>query len=152
MRNDAATQLISAAPGGHLPPLYHTQVLFSQIYILQNSQWSDITNPKNILSGHLVWKHKHRAWRNENVFIFGHSYRNRQPPWCAPLLVISIKPHIKAHSEVQSHCVKHLQPCEYGPHGVILVTALLVTNSWLCDDSLCWETSCSVGVAVRLSL
>lgn len=33
-----------------------------------------------------------------------------------------------------------------------LVTILVVINLWGCDDSLRWETSCSVGDAVRLSL
>lgn len=53
MKNDAAAQLISPPPGGHLPPLYHTQVTFPRAqnskYIYKKILGTLIDKPKTYL-------------------------------------------------------------------------------------------------------
>lgn len=55
---------LAAPPGGHLPPLYHTQVMFPpkkndnrEKKFTKNSQRSDRTNQNYIFRGRLVWTH-----------------------------------------------------------------------------------------------
>lgn len=148
MRNDAAAHLISPPPGGHLPPLYHTQVMFLNIYIQYiYSQCCD-RQIKNTSSEIVCFGHTNRIWRTEHSFIFGQICRIVHFPDVLYWLSLASNSNVKAHSDDPSQA-KCLLPREHEPHGVISVAIgncfWVIMNIWGCDDSLHWEVSCSVG-------
>lgn len=101
--DEERAQLISPPPGGQLPPLYRTQVMFHKKKII-NKQRSDRTNQKYIFQRSFgLDTHTEPGGMNTPLSLAKFSETGSLPDvlyyW-----TLASKFNIKAQSEDQSHC------------------------------------------------